>query len=249
MKAFSCPLKASAWSQKLRAGSRPTITLGPRLSVGRRGWESLGVSKGRESSKWAVPSRLAEECVRPGGLLGTAAGACRTTPASAPESVLLLWASGIPCFSPESARLTQGLSRPPLPHFQSSWGWRRLRDSPPGDTGRSTPRSSWPGVKVGLHSAQSQCSQAESPVPFLCLQPAGPFPGPCLTEGGKTRAPSWDAVRSGHRDLGLSVPQPNPHVLSSAPFLAVSWGPSSSPAHRRHWPCLHVFPGILLVEF
>ena len=89
-------------------------------------------------------------------------------------SVPQVWASGTPRFSPESAHLTQGLSRPPVPHFQSSWGWRRLRDSPPGDTGRSTPRSSWPGVNVGLHSARSQCSQAESPAPLLCLQPQAP---------------------------------------------------------------------------
>jgi len=58
MKAFSWPLEASAWSQKLCAGSRPTITLGPWLSVGRRGWESLGVSQGRESSKWPRPPGL-----------------------------------------------------------------------------------------------------------------------------------------------------------------------------------------------
>lgn len=60
-----CPLRASAWIPRLCAGLRPTAALGPRLSVGRRGWESLGVSEGRESSKWGAP-RAGSAAQQPG---------------------------------------------------------------------------------------------------------------------------------------------------------------------------------------
>lgn len=203
MKEFSCPPKSTSLDPntlcRLETYNNPGA---PDSLWGEGAGKALGSPRAVRTASGVRPPVLPRNERAQGQLLSMAAGTAGPCPLCSPVCAASV-GPGAPCFSPKPSHLTQGLSRSLLHHFQSSWGWRRLQDSPPGDTERRTPRSSWPGMNVGLHSARSHCSQAGSPwCPSFASSLEAAFPGPYLTEGGETPGPSWGCSQIRTQGLG-----------------------------------------------